>query len=241
MRARTRADVLEPYYRFVSANVQEHTREDMPLSRGEQLEFLRFMARNGLSPATVAAIVRQLASERASDTRWKRAVLLDRLQFDLFRSHWKRARPDFSTFFLNSTAHYQHLYWRNMEPEHFKVKPEPGEQAVYEDAILYGYEQMDRICGQLMELAGDDVDAGLPDRPQPAAVPDLRGDRRQDRSTGRMTSTSFRAAIGIEQPVKVTPVMAEDFLLEFESEEAARAAEAKLAERAAQRTAGAGR
>ena len=55
-------------------------------------------------------------------------MILDQLQFDLFRRHWKRARPDFSTFFLNSTAHYQHIYWRNMEPEHFKVKPEPGER-----------------------------------------------------------------------------------------------------------------
>ncbi len=44
---------LRPYYRFVSANVQEYTREDVPLSRGEQLAFLKFMARHGLSPATI--------------------------------------------------------------------------------------------------------------------------------------------------------------------------------------------
>jgi hypothetical protein len=222
-------DVLEPYHRFVCANVQEHTREEMPLSRREQLEFLRFMARNGLSPATVAAIVRQLAGERASDTRWKRAVLLDRLQFDLFRSHWKRARPDFSTFFLNSTAHYQHLYWRNMEPEHFKIQPEPGEQEVYEDAILYGYQQMDRICGQLMKLAGDDVTLVFLTAlsQQPCLTYEEIGGKVVYRPHD---FEAFVEAIGIEQPVKVMPIMAEDFLLEFESEDAARAAEAKLAE-----------
>ena len=116
---------LSPFYKFVSANVQEHTREDASLSRSDQIDFLKFMATHGLSPATVGSIIKQLASERRGDTKWKRPVILDLLQYDLFRWHWKRAKPDFSTLFLNSTAHYQHLYWRNMEPEHFKVKPEP--------------------------------------------------------------------------------------------------------------------
>jgi hypothetical protein len=222
-------DVLEPYHRFVSANVQEHTREESPLSRREQGEFLRFMARHGLSPATAGAIVRQLVSERTSDTRWKRAVLLDRLQFDLFRWYWKRARPDLSTFFLNSTAHYQHLYWRNMEPEHFKVQPEPGEQAIYEDAILFGYEQMDRICGQFMELAGDDVTLVFLTAlsQQPCLTYEEIGGKVIYRPRDFQ---AFLTAIGVEQPFRVTPIMAEDFLVEFENEEDARAAEATLSE-----------
>ena len=173
-------EVLDPYYRFVSANVQEHTSGNVHLTRSDQLAFLRFMATHGLRPATVAAIVGQLARERRADIGWKRAVMLDRLQFDLFRRHYKRARPDFSTFFLNSTAHYQHLYWRNMEPEHFKVKPDAGEQEVYEEAILFGYEQMDRLLGELLDLAGDDTDARPRHGAQPAAEPHVRGHRRQD-------------------------------------------------------------
>ena len=137
--------------------MQEHTSGKVPLSRSEQLDFLKFMARHGLRPGTVATIVRQLANERLSDAGFKRAVLLDRLQLDLFRWHYKRAQPDFATFFLNSTAHYQHLYWRNMEPEHFKVKPEPGEQEVYQEAILFGYQQMDKMLPKLMSLAGPDT------------------------------------------------------------------------------------
>lgn len=221
------ADVLGPYFRFVSANVQEHTREDVPLSRSEQLEFLRFMAGHGLAPATVAAIIRQLASERRSDVHWKRAAILDRLQSDLFRWRWKRARPDLSTFFLNSTAHYQHLYWRNMEPEHFKVKPGPGEQEVYEDAILFGYQQMDRIVGQMMQLAGTDTTLVLLTAlsQQPSLTYEDAG--------GKVTyrPIDFQRLLdvaGIEGPVEVTPVMSEEFHLGFGSEDAAREAEGKL-------------
>jgi hypothetical protein len=220
-------DALGPYFRFVSANVQEHTRESSPLSRDEQINFLRFMARHGLSPATVAAIVRQLASERLADARWKRAVLLDRLQFDLFRRYWKRERPDLSTFFLNSTAHYQHLYWRNMEPEHFKVKPEPGEQAVYQDAILFGYVQMDRIVGQMLRLAGNDTALILLTAlsQQPSLTYEQIGGKTLYRP---LDFDQLVRAIGIEGPVNATPLMAEDFHLEFESEQGAIAAEERL-------------
>jgi hypothetical protein len=222
-------DELEPYYRFVAANVQEHTREDMPLSRREQLAFLSFMARHGLSPTTLKAIVRQLVDERSSDVHWKRAVILDKLQFDLFRSHWKRKRPDFATFFLNSTAHFQHLYWRNMEPEHFKVKPEPGEQAVYEDAILYGYEQMDQLVGRLLGLAGDDTVLVFATAlsQQPCLTYEDSGGKTLYRPRD---FDAFVRAVGLQEPAEVAPVMAEEFHLAFETEEETLAAEAKLNE-----------
>ena len=220
-------DELEPYHRFVSANVQEYTREQTPLSRREQARFLSFMARHGLSASTVSAIVRQLAQERTSDAHWKRAVILDKLQFDLFRSHWRRAKPDFATFFLNSTAHFQHLYWRNMEPEHFKVKPEPGAQAVYQDAILYGYEQMDAICGRFLRLAGDGTTLVFATAlsQQPCLTYEEIGGKTiyRPRDFGRLLE-----AVGIEQAAKAEPVMANEFHLDFESEEMAREAETKL-------------
>ncbi len=220
---------LESYYRFVAANVQEHTREDTPLSRGEQLAFLSFMARNGLSPTTLGAIVRQLIDERSSDVHWKRAVILDKLQFDLFRSHWKRKRPDFGTFFLNSTAHFQHLYWRNMEPEHFKVKPEPGEQAVYEDAILFGYEQMDQICGRLLDMVGDETTLMFATAlsQQPCLTYEESGGKVIYRPND---FDAFVRMVGIPKPSEVTPVMAEEFHLDFSSEELAREAESRLRE-----------
>jgi hypothetical protein len=221
-------DELRPYYRFVSANVQEHTREQPTLSRSEQLEFVTFMARHGLSPATAATIVRQIASERRSNTRWRRPVILDRLQFDLFRWRWKRAKPDFSTFFLNSTAHYQHIYWRHMDPESFEIKPDPAELAIYEDAIPYGYRQMDRMCARFLDLAGDDTTlvllTALSQEPC-LKYEDLGGKMMyRPRDFGRLLE-----AAGIDEPAESAPVMAEEFQLDFATEEAARDAEGKLA------------
>ena len=218
---------LKAYHRFVSANVQEYTREDVPISRAEQADFLKFMVRHGLSPATVTSIVRQLAQERRSDAHWKRAVILDKLQFDVFRSYWNRERVDFATFFLNSTAHFQHVYWRNMEPEHFKVKPEPGEQAVYQDAILYGYEQMDDLVGRLLKLAGDDTT--LVFTTALSQQPCLTYEEQGGKTTYR--PNDFQAllkAVGIEDEAKAVPVMAEEFQLGFSSETAAETAMAKL-------------
>ena len=185
------------------------------------------MATHGLRPSTVGAIVRQLAGERRADTGWKRAVILDRLQTDLFLSHYKRAKPDFSTLFLNSTAHYQHLYWRNMEPEHFKVKPEPGEQQVYQEAILYGYQEMDRLVGEVLDLAGNDAVVVLVTAlsQQPSLKYEDIGGKNLYRPN------NFQRLLdeaGITDPAEVTPVMAEEFNVDFESEEAARRGKEKL-------------
>ncbi len=221
------ADELEAYYKFVSANVQEHTSGNVELTRADQVEFLRFMATHGLRPATVGAIVKQLASERRADTGWKRAVILDRLQTDLFWSHYKRARPDFSTLFLNSTAHYQHLYWRNMEPEHFTVKPEPGEQAVYQEAILFGYQEMDRLVGEALAKVGADATIVLVTAlsQQPSLKYEDIGGKNLYRPN------NFQRLLeeaGITESAHVTPVMAEEFNVDFETEAAARSAKEKL-------------
>ena len=218
-----------PYYRFVSANVQEYTREDTPLSRSDQAAFLKYMVRHGLSPATVSSIVKQLAEERRADAHWKRAVILDKLQYDVFRSYWKRERPDFATFFLNSTAHFQHVYWRNMEPEHFKVKPDPGEQEVYEDAILFGYEEMDTIVGKLLGLAGPDTTIMFTTAlsQQPCLTYEEQGGKTIYRPRD---FDGFLGKVGIDEPATAAPVMAEEFHLEFESEEAAQRAESTLSE-----------
>jgi hypothetical protein len=154
-------------------------------------------------------------------------VILDRVQWDLFRWHWKRAKPDLSTFFLNSTAHYQHIYWRHMDPESFEVKPDPAERAIYEDAIPYGYRQMDRMCARFMDLAGSDTTlvflTALSQEPC-LKYEDIGGKMMyRPEDFGRLLD-----AVGIGEVAKAAPVMAEEFQLDFDTEDAAREAEAKL-------------
>ena len=92
------AGEFDDYLRFVQKNVVEYTNDDVPLKALDYLKFVAFMATHGMSQETVMTTLRQLAGERAGRARkWKRAVILDKLQFDIFRWYYKKHRPDFST------------------------------------------------------------------------------------------------------------------------------------------------
>jgi len=148
---------FDTYYDYVRRNVQEHSREKSPVSPQDHLKFLAFMLNHGLSWKTISRTVSQLASERGGKFRWRRATILDRLQWDVFSHYWRRHRPTYATFFLNSTAHFQHYYWRNLQPELFALKPAAGEQAEYENAVLFGYQSMDQLAGECLQMAGPDT------------------------------------------------------------------------------------
>ncbi len=148
---------LNVYNRFVSAQVREYSNPDQRLSLRDIAAFGWFMARHGLRAGTVGGIAAQLATERFRDKRlsWRRAALLDRLQFDVFRHFQRRARPDFSTFFINSTAHLQHSYWRQFDPAPFTAKPDADDRAVHGDAMFFGYRAMDALLGDFVALADE--------------------------------------------------------------------------------------
>jgi hypothetical protein len=209
---------LVDFYRFVQVQVQEHTNDHVPLSAADYARFLRFMVSHGLSPFTASSIVKQLAKERVGgEGRWKRAVLLDKLLFDVFRSMFKRHHPHFSTFFLNSTAHMQHVYWRHMDPEQFAIKPSPQERDTYGGAVEFGYEEMDKLLGRIMDLAGDDVTVVFATAlgQQPCLTYEGDGGKRFHRP--RAIEALVRFA-GITAPHRCAPVMAEQFQVYFETE-----------------------
>ncbi len=154
-----RPDELLPYFDFVRRHVLEYTNEQVPVTNADRLRFVAFMARHGLSTATAWAIVRQLAAERL-DPRHALApgdCSSTGCSSTSFAGTGAARRPAFSTFFLNSTAHFQHFYWRNLEPERFRVRPAEDEQRAYADAVLFGYQQMDRLVGESLAMAGDDA------------------------------------------------------------------------------------
>jgi len=149
---------LNPYFNFIQRNVVDYTNTKVRLTRSDYLNFVRFMLRHGLSLFTIQTTLGQLFSEkRVGGSRWQRAFVMDKMQFDVFRSVYKRLRPVFSTFFLNSTAHMQHAYWRHMQPELFNVAPSAAEQQQYGSAILLGYKEMDRLLGRMLQVVGEDA------------------------------------------------------------------------------------
>ena len=206
----------DPFYRFVRTYVQEYTRDRPPFTKSDYARFAMFMLGHGLSARTVKDAVLQLASERSGAPKWKRAVILDRLLWDVFRSEWKRMRPVLSTFFLNSTAHFQHYYWRNMEPERFSLKHDGDDNAA--DAILLGYKNMDRIVRECLRMAGDDATVVLATAlsQQPLTTYDEKGGKQIYKP--RDPTVLLRFA-GYSGKVRYSPVMAEQFHLFFESEE----------------------
>jgi hypothetical protein len=224
---RPRPDQFVPFFRFVQQNVLEHTNESALLSTSDYLAFVAFMATHGLSRETVSSIGRQLLAERRSAVRWKRVVLLDLLQFDVFQHHYRAFRPHLATMFLNSTAHYQHAYWDSMEPEAFVTPPRPEERATYENAIRFGYEQMDRLIGRVLAMTtGDTVVmlcTAISQEPWSGHDNEAGGVFYRPKDFEALMKT-----LGISEGHQVTPVMTHQFYLEFDSAEAAARASTAL-------------
>jgi len=220
---------LSPFCRFVQAYVREHDRPTAPLSAADHARFAAFMVANGLSARTVRDTVRQLVGEVGrKDSRWRRAAILDRLQWDLFRAQYRRLQPTFATFFANSTAHFQHYHWREMEPGLFTVQPSAAERDAYADAIPFGYRKMDAIVGEALQLAGPDTAIVLCTAlsQQPLLRYEAQGGKQVFKPKDPAALIRFA---GVDEPYRYAPVMAEEFHLRFDSEAAAERAEARLA------------
>ncbi len=218
---------FESYFDFVRLHVQEHTRASVPVSKAASLKFLSFMAGHGLSVETVRDIMKQLLSERSGANRWRRAVLLDSLQWDMFSRYWNKHQPAFSTFFLNSTAHFQHMYWRDMEPARFGANAcGAAEPSSYADAIRFGYQHMDKIAGKLFDLIDGETTIVL--ATALSQQPCLKYEDTGGKVFFRIEDTnSFFRFLGLPS-CEYAPVMSEQFRLYFRSEEDAIGAEAKL-------------
>ncbi|MEL6857321.1 MAG: alkaline phosphatase family protein [Pseudomonadota bacterium] len=153
-------EATDPAYKslhdFIRHQVTEHTNPDAKPGLNDLVKFLTFLVSHGLKLSTISSIVKQLAEEKIGDRdlHWRRAIILDTLMWDVFESAYKKQRPDFATFFANSTAFIQHRYWRHMEPEAYEVKPSEAHMKSYGSAVEDSYREMDKIVGRAMKLVG---------------------------------------------------------------------------------------
>lgn len=220
---------LNDYYVFVQRNVQEYTNDKVRLSKADIARFMTFMATHGLSASTVTSIVKQLASEKTSGKgKWKRATLLDKMQRDIFLHYLKTMKPAFSTFFLNSTAHFQHAYWRNMDPEPFKIKPTDKDQAEYQHSVRYGYEEMDKLVGDVMAAAPPNAVIVLATAlsQQPCLLYEDIGGKTFYRPR---VGEKLLEWLGITGFKAIEPVMSEQFHIRFDDDAKAQEAAKKIA------------
>ncbi len=217
-RGRTSPASLQPYYDVVAEQVKESSHHGR-LGLREVAKLGTFYLRHGFRPATALTLLGQLLRERLERGRkWRRAALLDQLQYDVFRSYARRHDVRFASFFSNSTAHYQHLYWRNMEPARFTDPPDPAAHPSLRDAIRYGYRSMDRLIGRFRRDFPDAAlvfATGLSQEPYTGPV--LRNYRPLD-------FAALLAFLGVEGGT-VAPVMTHQFHVDFTGESDAVAAE----------------
>jgi hypothetical protein len=167
-------------------------------------------------------VVKQLWAEcRDPGLRWRRGSLLDRLQYDVVRSLNRRFAVRFATFFCNSTAHYQHYHWRNMEPERFTAPPPPTDHPSLREAIPYGYRQMDALLARFLR-----------DYPDAVLVLCTALSQQPWVNTTKCTFRPRRFEALLEfagaQALAVKPVMAEQFHVECASTAAAEQTASRL-------------
>jgi len=219
----TRPPEMLTYMRFVRKQVQEHSNAAAKFPKSEYLKFLWFMLTHGLSMHTISTAVKQVRSERKEGKRWRRAFILDLLQYDVFQDQYLKKKPQLSTFFLNSTAHMQHCYWRNMQPEVFKIQPTEAEQKEYSSAILEGYIHMDKLIARVMKMAGDEATIFFSTAisQQPYLLFEDQGGKHIYRPSD---IPAFARWAGVKDLKQCNPVMAEQFWLEFSTHEQVEAA-----------------
>lgn len=220
---------LNIYNRFVSYNVREYSNAANRMTASDYMSFLTFMGSHGLRTKTVSKIIQQLAGEKMGERKqsWERVAILDALQFDVFRSYYKKYKPDFASFFLNSVAHLQHSYWRHMDPEAFSVRPSDKEIATYGNAIRTGYQHMDKLVGDFMVLAKEQ-NATLMMMTALSQQPFLKYEDRGGQHFYRLHNVdTFLRRLGIET-VKVDPTMTHQYLARFSSADVAQAAKERI-------------
>ena len=213
---------FDDYYRFVQQHVRQTTASRSSITARDAFRVLRYLARNRIDQGVVGRILLQLLSERFGNRRWQRAVLFDDLQAALFESLFRKNQPGFATLYLSSVDHYQHRFWRNLEPEKFQIRPTAREQRRYADAILSAYQGVDRILGRIMKMAPHAnllLMSGLSQ--QPFTTRDSSGGKRFYRVRSHQV---FSDVLGIRGTFRYEPVMGDEFCLRFHDAQHARAA-----------------
>lgn len=170
------------------------------------------LLRLGLRPGTCSKIIRQLATERFSpDKRWQRVVLQPAVNFDFFSTLYGKHRPDFASFHTNHVAHFQHTYWRAMQPEAFPQKTTEAESKTYGGAIEFGYRSADDLLKRAIDLCDKDtilvVASSMGQKP---FISEMKNGKSIDqvRSLDKLTDI-----LGLKDKVKTLSTMSDQFNL----------------------------
>ncbi|WP_213086893.1 hypothetical protein [Chitinophaga agrisoli] len=185
-------------------------------------------AQERLQPASIAAILTSMATyipftryahyfnlATAKGKVGMKAIVLDSLLADVFMHQWKKHKPDFSSLFLNSGAHIQHHYLFNSAIYEGTLKNPEWYCPKEEDPLLAILTEYDKILNRLdAEGVKLYIATGLHQQPHHHTTFYWR----------LKEHAEFLGLIGIKYK-SVVPRMSRDFMIEFDNNEDALAAE----------------
>lgn len=124
-----------------------------------KMKLARRLMKLGLGPGLIRNIASQLLGERLNPkSRWKRVALQPLVNFTFFDRLYRKHRPQFATFHTNHVAHYQHTYWKAMDPDKFRpLETSSDEIDTYGPAIEHGYVTADELLGRALQLVDSDT------------------------------------------------------------------------------------
>ena len=163
---------------------------------------------------------RDAASYLLQKKKWYRAIFCDRLLFDAFQIECKRHKPDFATLFLNGAAHLQHHYLFSALPYDGPLENPAWHVPPGEDPLLDILKLYDGIIGELLAQRDDIrllIATGLHQHAHERVTYYYRLD----------SHASLLDRLGIDYQ-DTYRLMTEDFVVKFNSDIAARAAERRL-------------
>jgi hypothetical protein len=167
-------DTFPPELKPIQDLNLSHTRAHNPLEkqpglRGALGRMLR-LKKLGLKWSTMAKALGFLVKTRLRPHRkWEKVSLQPLVNLDFFEALYHQYQPDFATFHTNHIAHYQHRYWKSMDPSAFPTPPSADEVRRFGPAIEHGYRVGDQVLQRMRRLADDNtviiVASGLGQQP----------------------------------------------------------------------------
>lgn len=200
---------LKGLWNLISNKVQTHASTQPNVE--DILQALKATARFRISMKLMARIAKQIVEQRLEPkVKWRLAGLFDLFLAEIFCSVQKSPEYQYLTLFLNSVAHYQHHFWRNLEPSKFSPEITAPDCRPQDNPLLYGYQVMDEILGRVLDAVDLEstlvlIVSGL------SQVSDTRFESQGGMNYYRLKNhKSFGSAVGLK-PESIFPLMSRDW------------------------------
>lgn len=207
---------LKGLWTLISNRVQSHASTQPGID--DMIQALKATGRFHISIKLMLRIAKQVVEQRLDPkVKWRLAGLFDMFLAEIFCSVQKVPDYRYLTLFLNSVAHYQHHFWRNLEPSKFSPDVKAPDCRPQDNPLLFGYKTMDEILGRVMKDVNLDdtlvlIASGL------SQISDTRYEHQGGMNYYRLLDhKKFAAAIGLSPDV-VFPLMSRDWQLRVKAD-----------------------